>query len=314
MTLPGSPGAVAGVGPEGGLAENQAWKTAVATGNPGGTGQIPGVGGSLNVMSPEQNAAISANPNFRSAGGLNSINNPGAFPSTQGGGAGTGEVWAGREGQLLRDRLTQNMNLAMEKANAPFTGERGTSADTGGDRQQWANLAKEFGDTLNSGFNSQGTERGVAAGHALEGAELPSKIAKNIGEVGYYNAHGEALKAGAAAKDEIAGNQLEIAKLRAGAGKYGNTAEASEYLKGEGFAPNPQTIEAFNAGGKVVPATKAVSHWFGGSTPAIPKHMIPPDWKPTMGADGKQKTTPEGLPLYTDAAGNANRQPTIIGK
>ena len=54
MTLPGAPGAVAGIGPEGGIAENQAWKNAIATGNPGGTGQIPGVGGTLNVMSPNQ--------------------------------------------------------------------------------------------------------------------------------------------------------------------------------------------------------------------------------------------------------------------
>ena len=299
MTLPGAPGAVAGIGPEGGIAENQAWKNAVATGNPGGTGQIPGVGGTLNVMTPEQNAAISAAP-----------------VAPAGGTSGQGEVWAGAQGQALRNQLTQNMNLAMQKANAPYTAERGTSAETGGNRQQWANLAKEFGDTLSGGMSAQGTEREAAAGHNIEASKFPYEEATKRAEAEYYAAHGRALEKSAGAREEIAGNQLDIAGLKANAGKYGNTAEMSDYAKGEGFVPNPQTIEALNAGGKVVKGTNPVTSWIPGraNIPATPKHIVPSDWKPTLDANGKPKITPEGLPLYTDAAGNTNRKPTIIGK
>jgi hypothetical protein len=295
MSILGSPSATATIGPTGAVTENVGWRTATAPGTATGQGQIPGVGGTLNVMTPEQNAAVSGTP--------------------QGGGTpGQGEVWAGKEGQALRESLTNNMNLAMKKANAPYTAERGTSAETGGNRQQWANLAHQFGETLSGGMAAQGAEREAAAGHAITGALTPSEIEKNKGVAEYYGTHGEALLQTAAAKEEMAKNQLEIAGLKAGAGKYGNTAEASDYLKGEGFAPNPQAIEAFNKGGKVVPGVKATTSMFRPNTPAIPKHMIPSDWKPTMDANGKPKVTPNGLPLYTDAAGNANRQPTIIGK
>ena len=299
MTLPGAPGAVAGIGPEGGIAENQAWKNAIATGNPGGTGQIPGVGGTLNVMTPEQNAAISNTT------------------TPQGGGtSGQGEVWAGAQGQALRNQLTQNMNLAMQKAIAPYTAERGTSAETGGDRQHWADLASSFGNILSGGMGAQGSEREAAAGHANTGALIPSEIEKNKGVAEYYGTHGEALMQNAEARNTIANNQLEIAGLKAEAGKYGNTAEMSTYAKDEGFAPTPQTIDALNAGGKVVKGTNPVTSWMPGraNIPATPKHIVPPDWKPTLDANGKPKITPEGLPLYTDAAGNTNRKPTIIGK
>jgi len=291
MTIHGVPGAAATIGPTGVLTENAGWKAATAPGTATGQGQLPGVGGTLNVMSPEQYASTSP-----------------AAP------AGTGGVWESVQGQALRDQLTQNMNLAMKKANAPFTGERGTSEDTGGNRQQWAALAKEFGDTLSGGITAQGTQQGTAEASRLAGMELPSKIEANRAQSAYYGTHGQALLKNAASAEERAANQLEIAGLKAEAGKYGDTATAVEALKGGGFAPNPQAIEAFNKGYVAVPGTKASKTGFPGfrtEHPAIRGHMVGPDWKPVM-VDGKQKVV-NGEPIYTDATGREVK-PKIYGK
>ena len=291
MTITGTPGATATIGPSGVLTENAGWRAATAPGTATGQGQTPGVGGTLNVMAPGATTRFDAAPS-----------------------APAGGVWEGTQGQTLRDQLTRNMNLAMKKANAPFTGERGTSEDTGGNRQQWAALAKEFGDTLSGGITAQGVQQGTAEASRLAGEELPSKIEANRAQAGYYKTHGEAVLKTAASAEERAANQLEIAGLKAAAGKYGDTATAVESLKGGGFAPNPQAIEAFNKGYVSVPGTKASKTGFPGfrtEHPAVRGHMIGPDWKPVM-VDGKQKVV-NGEPIYTDATGREVK-PKIYGK
>ena len=285
---------------------NPAWRN-MPVGN-GQNGTTTGVGGSLNVMTPEQNAAVSNNggTNFQQPryGFGGTLLEGGASGGGGGGGGGNGEVWGGAEGQGLRQKISTMLDTATRNAVAPVGG-----ANDVGHRAQWAQLSGHLTDILGGSLTAQGGQRAAMGELGLKTALAPSEIAKNVASAGYFGAHGTALEENAAARQQIANQQLQIAGLKAGAGKYGDTERNAETLKGHGFDASPQNLQAYEQGHtKYVPPVKAQGGMWrnltGGTTSAIPGHMVDPSWTPVM-TDGKQQLEPKsGLPVYKDLKGN----------
>ena len=242
-----------------------------------------GVGGALNVMSPEQNAAVS---NIPSAGG----GTPGA--------SGTGEVWGGQQAQNFRDQLTNMIHQSLDKAGQRYTSPTGVSY---GGSPHYIQMAEQLSNILGGGFTAQGQERAAMGELGVKQALLPSEIEKNKASAGYFGNRGASMMESAAARQQLADQQLQIAGMKSGAGKYGETNVAAEELRSKGLSPTPENVEAFNKGYKIVPAQKENkgSLWRGysNSAPAIGAHMVPKDWAPT----GKLLN---GKPVYKDTQGN----------
>ena len=257
----------------GGLYRNEAWRNTNT--------------GSANIMAP--NDSVTASPNFQG--------NKYGFGGTllegnAAGGGGNGEVWGGQQGQGYRQQLTDMMHTALTNSQQR-TAVPGFNGTTIGASPEHLQMANTLASILGGSFTAQGQERAAMGELGLKGGELgikqaalPSEIAKNVAAAGYFGAHGEALGQNAEARQQIANQQLEIAGLKAGAGKYGDVNIAAEELRSKGISPTPQNIEAFNAGHKIVPGTPATkgSAWrnivpgvASNATAAVPAHMVPPD-------------------------------------